>query len=154
MRRRDELQNKVFTSHNIELVASDVWDRSLWINEYVRPAKVDHFVATMRLVGTHSGIGFGCMRAARDRPFTDEDCELLHLVNLGVGPFYDVGSPRLRLTPRMCDTLDQLLTGATDKEIAQRLTLSVHTVRQYVKTILRTYGVANRAQLIATAKRP
>jgi len=46
-----------------------------------------------------------------------------------------------------------ILTGATDKEIAQQLRLSPHTVRQYVKAILKAYNVTNRAQLIARAGR-
>jgi len=51
--------------------------------------------------------------------------------------------------PRMRDTLDVLLLGATDKEIAAELGISPHTVRQYVKAILRAYGVSGRGQLIA-----
>ncbi|WP_146652483.1 LuxR C-terminal-related transcriptional regulator [Labilithrix luteola] len=39
------------------------------------------------------------------------------------------------LSPRIEATLEHLLTGASDKEIAVRLDLSPHTVRQYVKTI-------------------
>jgi DNA-binding NarL/FixJ family response regulator len=105
----------------------------------------------MRLVGQHAGIGFGFMRAARDRPFSDEDREVLHLVHLGAGALFEVGSPRDRLAPRVRQVLDVLLTGASDKEIAHQLRISPHTVRQYVKTILRAYNVCGRAQLIARA---
>jgi DNA-binding CsgD family transcriptional regulator len=153
MRNSHKVAGEVFTSSNSEIVARDDWDRSEWINEYARPARVDHFLCSMRIVGATSGVGCGFMRAAHDRPFSDEDREVLHLVHLGVGTFYDVTSPRNKLTPRMRETLDEMLTGATDKEIAARLRLSPHTVRQYVKTILRVYGVSSRAQLIATAAR-
>jgi len=153
MRRPEVLAGGVFTSTNGELVSCTDWNRSAWINDYARPARVDHFLCTLRRVGETSGIGAGFMRMAHDRPFTDEDREVLHLVHLGVGAFYDVASPRHRLTPRMRDTLDELLTGASDKEIAARLEISPHTVRQYVKAILRAHGVASRGQLIAAAKR-
>jgi DNA-binding CsgD family transcriptional regulator len=153
MRRMTTLQGQVFTATHSELVERKVWNGSLWINEYVRPAHVDHFLCSMRVVGQTAGVGCGFMRAARDRPFSAEDREVLHLVHLGVGQFFDPASPRTRLAPRMRDTLDVLLTGATDKEIAAQLRISPHTVRQYVKAILRAYNATNRAQLIARAAR-
>jgi DNA-binding NarL/FixJ family response regulator len=60
----------------------------------------------------------------------------------------------VELSPRMKDTLGELLTGAADKEIAERLGLSVHTVREYVKSVLHAFGVSSRAELIARASAP
>jgi len=54
------------------------------------------------------------------------------------------------LSPRLRDTLRELLTGAHEKEIALRLGLSPHTAHQYVKTLYRRFHVASRAQLMAT----
>lgn len=153
MQKMTSLQGQVYTATNSEIVERKVWNGSMWINEYVRPARIDHFLCSMRVVGKSAGIGVGFMRAARDRPFSTEDRELLHLVHLGVGQFYDPDSPRSRLAPRMRETLDVLLTGATDKEIAAQLRISPHTVRQYVKMLLRAYNVTNRSQLIARALR-
>jgi DNA-binding CsgD family transcriptional regulator len=152
MRRVHELP-QVFTSSSSEIVERRDWDGSEWINDYARPARVDHFLCSMRVIGNHRGVGCGFMRARGDRPFSDEDREVLHLVHLGVGPFFDGPSPRAALAPRVRDTLDVLLTGASDKEIAEQLGISPHTVRQYVKSILRAYDVSSRAQLIARARR-
>jgi len=149
MQRASALRGQVFTATDDEVVAREVWNGSMWINEYARPARVDHFVCSVRVFGPMESMGCALMRGARDRPFSSEDRELLHLVTMGVGPFYDVGSPRQRLAPRVRDTLDILLTGASDKEIAAILQISPHTVRQYVKAILRAYDVSSRAQLIA-----
>jgi DNA-binding CsgD family transcriptional regulator len=142
---------QVLTSTNGEIVSGEEWDGSAWINEYVRPARVDHFVGSVRRIDEATCMGFGFMRASGDRPFSEEDREVLHLVHLGVGRFFEAPSPRALLTPRMRDTLDVLLSGATDKEIAGELAISPHTVRQYVKSILRAYGVSNRSQLIVRA---
>jgi DNA-binding CsgD family transcriptional regulator len=150
MRRLGTTVDEVITSTDSEMVARKEWDGSAWINEYVRPARVDHFVGSVRLLGRAECMGFGFMRAAGDRPFSEEDREVLHLVHLGVGRFFPAPSPRTLLAPRVRDTLDVLLSGATDKEIAAKLRISPHTVRQYVKSILRAYGVSSRAQLIAT----
>jgi DNA-binding CsgD family transcriptional regulator len=141
----------MFTSTNSEIVARREWDGSAWINEYVRPARVDHFLGSLRRVGRTECMGCGFMRAAGDRPFNEEDRELLHLVHLGAGRLFDDPSARELLPPRAREALDELLTGATDKEIAARLGISPHTVRQYVKSILRAFGVSSRAQLIARA---
>ncbi|MBX3191741.1 MAG: helix-turn-helix transcriptional regulator [Labilithrix sp.] len=52
--------------------------------------------------------------------------------------------------PREREVLEWLLTGASQKEIAQQLGLSVHTVRQYVKNLYKRLGVSSRAELMAT----
>jgi DNA-binding CsgD family transcriptional regulator len=142
---------QVFTSTSREIVATADWDGSAWVNEYVRPAHVDHFMGSVRRVGKTACMGCGFMRAAGDQPFSEEDREVLHLVHVGVGQFFEAPSPRALLAPRVRDTLDVLVSGATDKEIAAKLGISPHTVRQYVKSILRAYGVSSRAQLIARA---
>jgi len=147
MKRTRGTSDGIFTATDEHLVAREEWTGSLWINEYVRPARVDHFLGSMRIVGKAAGMGFGLMRASGDSPFNEEDCEVLHLVNLGVGPFFDASAPKL--APRLQQTLDVLVTGATDKEIAQELGISPHTVRQYVKVLLRAFDVSNRAQLIS-----
>lgn len=54
-----------------------------------------------------------------------------------------------QLPPRVRETLDELVTGASDKEIAARLGISPNTVHQYVKSLLRTFGAESRLQLVA-----
>lgn len=54
-----------------------------------------------------------------------------------------------QLCRRERETLEGLLSGASEKEIASRLGLSVHTVHQYVKSIYRRLEVTSRAQLMA-----
>lgn len=53
------------------------------------------------------------------------------------------------LSRRATQTLDELLGGASEKEIADRMGLSAHTVHQYVKTVYRAFGVRSRAELMA-----
>ena len=53
------------------------------------------------------------------------------------------------LSRRAAQTLEQLLGGASEKEIADRMGLSAHTVHQYVKTVYRSFGVRSRAELMA-----
>ena len=53
------------------------------------------------------------------------------------------------LSPRMRQTLDRLLAGDNEKEIAARFGRSRHTVHVYVKQIYRRFGVSSRGELFA-----
>jgi DNA-binding CsgD family transcriptional regulator len=51
------------------------------------------------------------------------------------------------LTPREREVAALVVDGLADREIAQRLYLSRHTVSQYVKRIYRKLGVDSRVAL-------
>lgn len=89
-----------------------------------------------------------------DRPFDTEDRNLVHLFQLEAQPLYAARAPRSNvrrsLTPREKQTLALLLAGAAEKNIADQLALSLHTVHGYVKNIYAQFGVQSRAQLLAT----
>jgi DNA-binding NarL/FixJ family response regulator len=53
------------------------------------------------------------------------------------------------LSPRMRQTLEQLLAGDSEKQIAQRLGLSRHTVHVYVKALYKGFSVSSRGELLA-----
>jgi DNA-binding NarL/FixJ family response regulator len=53
------------------------------------------------------------------------------------------------LTPREQEILILMLKGASDREIADNLSISAHTVKDYGKSIRRKYRVKSRLQLIS-----
>jgi DNA-binding CsgD family transcriptional regulator len=53
------------------------------------------------------------------------------------------------LGPRLRQTLDLLLAGDAEKQIAGKLGLSQHTIHDYVKAVYRRFGVGSRAELLA-----
>lgn len=57
------------------------------------------------------------------------------------------------LTVREQEVLDLIATGATDKEIAERLSLSLHTVKSHVRSILSKTHAMNRRQAASMAAR-
>jgi two-component system response regulator NreC len=59
-----------------------------------------------------------------------------------------VESPQ-SLTQREKDILILMLKGVTDREIAEHLLISIHTVKEYGKSIRRKYQVKTRLQLIS-----
>jgi DNA-binding NarL/FixJ family response regulator len=52
------------------------------------------------------------------------------------------------LTKRETDVFDLLITGLSDKEIAERLSCLVTTVRTHVESIFIKTGVKNRKELM------
>src|SRR3954465_2646515 len=53
--------------------------------------------------------------------------------------------PPPRLPRRMKQTLELLVDGASEKQIARRLALSQHTVHEYVKLLHRGFNVSSRS---------
>ena len=61
---------------------------------------------------------------------------------------------QLGLSARLRQTLEGLLAGEAEKQIAYRLKLSPHTVHVYVKGLYRHFGVSSRGELLARFVRP
>ena len=53
------------------------------------------------------------------------------------------------MSPRMRQTLNRLLAGDSEKEVAALFGLSRHTVHVYVKKLYRRFGVSSRGELFA-----
>ena len=58
------------------------------------------------------------------------------------------------LSPRMQQTLERLLAGDSEKQIAHHLGLSKHTVHVYVKALYKSFSVNSRGELLARFIRP
>lgn len=58
-----------------------------------------------------------------------------------------------RLTPRQAQVLDLIAAGFSTSEIAMELTLSIETVRNYIRNLLRELQVHTRVEAIAAARR-
>lgn len=83
-------------------------------------------------------------RALEEFPSTQ--ISLLHLAGAGAGPA--VPPMQLcRLTARQREIAVLVADGLRDRDIADRLFLSPHTVREYVKIIYRKLGVSSRVAL-------
>ncbi|WP_374121467.1 LuxR C-terminal-related transcriptional regulator [Paenibacillus sp. LHD-117] len=57
------------------------------------------------------------------------------------------GLPASQLTAREKEVLEHVSTGASNREIAERLNLSEHTVKNHLKNILQKLHLDNRVQL-------
>lgn len=104
---------------------------------------------------------FSINRAVGDTPFTAADKALVRLIHEELGLLFgtrlnlnlDSQALPTDLSPRLQAVLICLLAGDSDKEIASRIRLSVHTVHEYVKQLYCRFGVHSRAELFAIAHR-
>ena len=92
--------------------------------------------------------------AGRGRAFSPRDRRVVRLLHSELGWLYQtdlmLASPQVAaLTPRQKETLQLLLAGHGEKQIAARLGLSRNTVHHYVKAIHRHFGVSSRSELLA-----
>ena len=53
------------------------------------------------------------------------------------------------LSPRHVQTLDRLLAGDSEKQIARHLGISQHTIHVYVKALYKRFDVNSRGELLA-----
>ena len=99
----------------------------------------------------------GLHRAYGDEPFSAAEHRLVRLFHTELGRLWkrdvlrDAGDPRRDLPPRLSQTLEELLAGRSEKEIANRLELSRHTIHNYVKALHQRFEVSSRGELLAKA---
>jgi len=70
--------------------------------------------------------------------------EFARLMNQPTPVSSDEGIPDL--TSRECDVLQHIATDCSDKEIADQLSISIHTVKSHVRSILSKLHAANRRE--------
>jgi DNA-binding NarL/FixJ family response regulator len=58
---------------------------------------------------------------------------------------------RALLTPRETQILDAIADGLTNKAIARRLSISLHTVKFHVESVFRKLGASTRTEAVAKA---
>ncbi len=121
---------------------------------YAAPARFSDVLGSVLRRGGSRVERILLFRAEGATPFTVADEQALCALHEGLGPLYALPIRPRSLPPRVQATFDLLLSGLADKEIAERLAISHHTVRQYVKAILRAYGVSGRGRLIASCRAP
>ena len=59
------------------------------------------------------------------------------------------GPTKVRFSPRQVQIIGLIATGASDKEIAGKLGISVPTVRTHLQRLYRDRGLRNRAEAVA-----
>lgn len=137
-----------------EMIPLATWHRSEGFNRYHRPAGTDALVVSMRLRGPGQVEFLGGARAPGDTPLSVRHRRITALLHRELATM--IGQRLARsdqlgrhsLSPRLRQTLDGLLAGRSEKQIAHRLHLSTATVHSHVTALYRRFNVASRAELL------
>jgi DNA-binding CsgD family transcriptional regulator len=149
----------VFTATRQELVPDRSWYQDPYVCEHLLPTHLDHAIySSARAASPNVVQGLGFHREKKDRPFDARDRALIQFFHAEYGALLPPqpafgSSVGAQLAPRQRQVLELLVEGLADKEIAERLGISRHTVNQYTKQLYRRFGVTSRALLAARLRR-
>ncbi len=140
-----------------DLLTDGEWYRSPFYTKYAQSIGGDHvmyshYSSGAREVREHE---LTLIREAGAPDFSLRDRTIIFelntvLASLIGGPLATFVDPSpSHLSPRRRQILAALLEGDSDKQIAKRLGISVHTVNQQVKAIFQYFSVSSRPELLA-----
>jgi DNA-binding CsgD family transcriptional regulator len=162
-------EKPVITARRADVIG-DSWFRSDHFNQIRRPARLTDSLYSILTAPDDRCIKVSIHRYSTDPEFTARDMHLLHIFNQNLASLYfdappapqsDSGDlttttsrplddPRLAtLPPRVRPVLQLLLAGDSEKQAAQKLGLSPHTVHAYTKLLYRTFEVNSRGEMLA-----
>jgi DNA-binding CsgD family transcriptional regulator len=141
-----------------QLIDIDRWKRSESYQRYHRAMDMEPGVLSMlplRVGGQRCHHTLSVRRNVGERSFTPREVRILDCLHREIAP--DIGS-RLaptgepspsQLSPRLRDTLEGLLDGLSEKQIADRMGVAPATLHEYVTGLYRRFGVNSRSELMA-----
>ncbi len=135
-----------------EVLADRAWYRSPHVQDFRRAGGVDDFIYAGRRIGTDEMRGLSLHRPWGDRPFQARDVAVIDAFtreSLWIHEPTALDRITATLSPRQREVLGALLRGLAEKQIADELGLSSHTVHDYVKVLYRRLGVRSRGELLA-----
>jgi DNA-binding CsgD family transcriptional regulator len=154
------LPGSLVTRSREQLVDDGEWYGSEEFNEYHRSFEVDDILASRTMIGGPPALlGFNILRGLGRERFGARERRLVRIFHrelirhVGTSLARTPAGPPPLLPPRLQETLNRLLEGDSEKQVARRMGLSTHTVHQYAKDLYRRLGVSTRAELMALCLR-
>jgi DNA-binding CsgD family transcriptional regulator len=150
-----ERARPLVTRRREQIIDDRRWYASPLYNEFRRPAESDDWIGSVAALSEPDGF----VLLSLDRPpatprFTERQRRLVHFFHhelVRLIPFIlarDTKGPLAALPPRLRQTLECLLEGDGEKQVAARLGLSRHTVHEYVIALYRRFDVSSRSELL------
>jgi DNA-binding CsgD family transcriptional regulator len=130
------------------------WYGSSHVQDYRRAGGVDDFIYAGRLVRREvDARGLSLHRPWGDRRFRPRDVAIIDAFTRESlwmhAPRTQLERLSEQLPRRLREVLAGFARGLSEKQIADELALSTHTVHDYVKALYRRLGVSSRGELLA-----
>ncbi|WP_437626061.1 response regulator transcription factor [Sorangium sp. So ce1151] len=161
----DPLASVLFTRHHAasgsvtsvcrrDSLSLHEWYDSEYFSKVRSPYHVDDGLYSLSGGGPQDPlVALSFHRAQDDGWFSEEDLSLIDLAQQVCAQVLSAPTTQKRLSRRAQQTLDGLMLGRSEKEIAAELGLSPHTIHEYVTSIYRSFGVRSRGELLAKCLR-
>lgn len=150
------LQFKQLTFCRASVLTKEQWHATPFFKRHRDPIGLDDFMFSFYPLNTHGACsGVGMHRFSNRPPFTTRDAKVAHLVLSEIdwlhrdGVNIEAVSSVTHLSRRQRQVLLLLLSGDSVKQIAMKLEISDHTVRDYVKVLHEHFNVSSRGELLA-----
>jgi DNA-binding CsgD family transcriptional regulator len=159
--RRFAPQSDGLETHTREQFVDDAeWYQSAEFQEAHRLWGLDDLLASCHRTSDPPRLfGFILVRPLGEKRFGERERRLVHLFHhelsryVGTALALDKGGAVAGLPPRLRQTLECLLEGDSEKQVAARLGLSRHTIHDYVTALYRRLGVSSRPELLGLCLR-
>ncbi len=144
-----------FTWNERALIGSRKFKKSTLYQRHLRKLDAESVLFHSAVLPDRAVLSVGLLRNRNDQDYTQNDEHLMALIGnavakgLNSGWCLSHGRGRHLLTEREKETLECLLAGLSEKEIALELNLSVRTIHDYVTSIYRKLGFNSRAGLMS-----
>lgn len=144
-----------FTWNEQALVGAKKFRQSRLYHQHLRHLDADNVIFHSVALSDGTVFSIGLLRTRQDPAYTPVDERLIALIGdaaaIGVNDGWCLNgrTGRHLLTQREQETLELLLDGLSEKEIAKQMALSARTVHDYVTSIYRKLGFTSRARLMA-----
>jgi DNA-binding CsgD family transcriptional regulator len=151
----------ILTQHRRHVTDDEgLWYRSDFFEQIQSPLEFDDMLYPRMTLPDGRILAVGFLRPLGERMFTDRDCMLIDVFHSTAGRLYGTfetsgaaappTDPRFSALPRrLRPVLEHLLRGDAEKQVAQKLGLSRHTVHEYIKVLYKKLNVSSRAELLA-----
>ncbi len=138
------------------IVPDDLWYQSDFYQRYVKLTGMDEWVSSFRLAPQlDSIVMIGGNRKLGAPPVPMRIVKLLGILGEEITPLLGTRLSlrnqisKAGLTPRQRQTLDLLLEGLSEKQVAQQLGLSKATVHDYIVRLHKHFDVQSRGELLS-----
>ncbi|HEY0007397.1 MAG TPA: LuxR C-terminal-related transcriptional regulator [Tepidisphaeraceae bacterium] len=126
------------------------------MEESLQRTPLSHLLFSVYPMGDGVASGIGLHRRKNRPPYTPREAKIVHLVISQIDWLHRAGTdvpantPSIQhLSPRQREVLIYLLYGEGRKQIAQRMTLSEHTINDHVKALHKHFHVNSSGELLA-----
>ncbi len=146
------------TVRRIDLIDDSTWHASQEFLEFRTSCAQDDIIMSAYVVPAAMQLHCLSINLPNDgRRFTENDRDFVHLVHEELIPWMGdrlsllSNVPFRILPPRLRQVFERMMAGLTEPQIGEELSISKHTVHDYVSQIYRRFQVRSRSELMAAA---